>query len=144
MRSKLINMMVGASLIAGSACATKSGTGAGIGAVGGGILGGAFGGTTGALIGAGAGALVGFAAGKSLEEEDRRRMAYAFETNQPTQWRNPDTGYAYQVQPIRTRVEGSQECREFRMLAESGPQQPEEVYGTACRQPDGTWQLMNG
>ena len=65
------------------------------------------------------------------------------ESNQPAQWSNPDTGYAYQVQPTRTFVEGSRECREFRMLATKGST-PEEVYGTACRQPDGTWQMSNG
>jgi surface antigen len=143
MRSKLMTLMVGASLITGAGCATKSGTGAAVGAVGGGLIGGAVGGSTGLLVGAVAGGLLGFAAGKSLEEEDRRRMAYAFETGQPTRWRNPNTGYAYEVDPMDTRVEGSRECREFRMLAESGSR-PEEIYGTACRQPDGSWQLVNG
>ena len=143
MRSNLIAMMLGASLITTSACASKSGTGAAAGAVGGGVVGGVVGGRTGLLVGAALGGLLGYGAGKAIEEEDRRQMAYALEANQPVEWRNPETGYQYQLQPTRTIVEQGRECREFRMFADVGDR-PEEVHGTACRQPDGSWEMLGG
>lgn len=47
MHAKLITMVLGASLIATTACQTPSGQGAAAGAVGGGLIGGLAGGTTG-------------------------------------------------------------------------------------------------
>jgi hypothetical protein len=38
---------------------------------------------------------------------------------------------------------GGEECREYQGTAQIGEsQQP--IYGTACRQPDGTWRIVNG
>jgi surface antigen len=34
------------------------------------------------------------------------------------------------------------ECRDFRLLAEIEGQ-PDEVTGTACRRPDGTWEAIS-
>lgn len=135
--------MLGTSLIAASGCASKSGTGTATGAVAGGVLGGALGGTKGALIGAAAGGVLGYGIGESMEEQDRQRMIYAFEEDRPVEWRNPETGYRYHVEPRETVIRSGRQCREFRMLADVG-REPEEVNGVACRAPDGRWELMSG
>ena len=143
MRSNLMTWIVGASLVAGTACATKSGTGAATGAVAGGLVGAAVGDTTGLLIGAAVGGLIGHEVGRAMEREDRRRIAYALEANRPVYWRNPETGYEYQVEPIGPRDYDGRECRQFRLMAEDERGRAEEVYGTACRTPDGSWELVD-
>ena len=142
MRTNLVTLMLGASLLTAS-CATKSGTGTAVGATAGGALGYAVGGTGGLILGAAAGGALGYTAGRAMEEEDRRRFAYALEANRPVGWRNPDTGYEYRVEPIETRYQRGRECREFRMMADVGGR-PDEVYGTACRGPDGAWEVNSG
>jgi surface antigen len=130
-------------MLASAGCATKSGTGAAVGAGTGGVIGGLVGGTSGALIGVGLGALLGYGVGRAIEEEDRRRMVYALEQNQPAYWTNPNNGNSYRVEPTGTRMEQGQPCREFRMFAEVDGQ-PQEVNGTACRRPDGNWEILSG
>jgi hypothetical protein len=50
----------------------------------------------------------------------------------------PATPLVSTVAPI-----GGEDCREYQGNAEiGGASQP--VYGTACRQPDGTWRITNG
>jgi surface antigen len=142
MRASLITVVLGASLLT-SACATKRETGAGIGAGAGGALGYAVGGTTGLVVGALAGGALGYTAGKRMDENDRRRAAYALERNQQTSWVNPDTGDQYRIEPLGTRYEQGRECREFRLTADVEGR-PDEVHGTACRQPDGTWEAVSG
>jgi surface antigen len=131
--------LLGASLIT-SACATKSQTGAATGAVAGGLVGAAVGNTSGALIGAALGGALGYGVGRSMEIEDQRRMAYALEANRQVQWTNPDTGYRYEMAPTDTYYDEGRECREFRMLAEVDGR-PEQVTGSACRLPNGTWDM---
>ncbi|HLU65758.1 MAG TPA: RT0821/Lpp0805 family surface protein [Kofleriaceae bacterium] len=121
-------------------CATKRQTGAATGAVAGGALGAAVGDETGLLIGAALGGLLGHEIGRSIEEEDRRRMGRALELNRPARWHNPDTGTRYELEPTDSFERAGLPCREFRMEAEVG-RDVEEVYGTACRQPDGSWEI---
>jgi surface antigen len=142
MRSSLMTVVLGATLLT-TACATKSGTGTAVGGAAGGVLGYAVGGTTGLLIGAAAGGLFGYGAGKAMEEEDRRRAAIALEQNRAASWRNPETGYEYRVEPTDTRYLEGRECRDFRVLADVEGS-PEQLSGTACRQPDGSWQMLSG
>jgi surface antigen len=70
----------------------------------------------------------------------------AFERNQagqPTVWQNPDTGNSGSVTPTRTyQLANGQYCREYRQTIVVGGQQ-NQAYGTACRQPDGTWQIQS-
>jgi surface antigen len=57
-------------------------------------------------------------------------------------WRDPDSGNAYKVTPLRTYpAPGSRYCREYQTDAIIGGRR-QQVYGTACRQPDGSWQRM--
>ena len=58
------------------------------------------------------------------------------------QWVNPDTGYEYRMTPVDTYYQApDQPCREFQMLVDMRGQ-PERVFGTACRQPDGSWEIV--
>src|SRR5262245_56045109 len=114
MRSFILIVILGCSL-ATAGCATHAGTGTAVGAGAGGLIGGALGGTTGALIGVVAGGAVGYAVGAHMDNEDRRRAAYAFEQNREVQWRNQQTGYEYRVVPTGTTYHEGRECRRFRM-----------------------------
>ncbi len=132
--------MLGATL---TASCTPSQTGTGVGAVGGGLLGHAVGGDIGMLIGAVAGGALGYSVGRAMEEEDRRRAAYALEQNRTMGWRNPDTGDEYRVEPYDTRYSNGRECRDFRMFTDIEGR-TETVNGTACRRPDGQWEMVSG
>jgi len=144
MRSTLMTVLLGASLVT-TACAnaSKPATGTAIGAGAGGALGYAVGGGTGMLIGGAIGGIFGYTAGKAMEEEDRRQAALALERNRAMSWQNPDTGYEYRLEPTNTRYEQGRECRDFRMLAEVDGK-PDQVNGTACRRPDGSWEMLSG
>lgn len=131
-----------------SACATHQQTGALIGGATGAAVGstiGKGGGRTAAIIlGAILGTAVGARIGQSMDEQDRINTAYAMERN-PTgttsSWVNPDTGASYAVTPTRTYDTAQGPCREFTMNANVGGQ-PQQVYGTACRQADGSWKIV--
>lgn len=127
--------------------------GAAGGAVVGGVVGSQIGSGTGRLIATGAGAalgaLVGQQIGKALSEEDEERMTAttgdALENNrtgETSTWNNPDTGHRGEVTPTETyRRDDGQPCREFRQTVYIDGE-PEQAYGTACRQPDGTWKIV--
>ncbi|MFN2310279.1 MAG: RT0821/Lpp0805 family surface protein, partial [Gammaproteobacteria bacterium] len=63
-------------------------------------------------------------------------------TGVPAQWRNPDTGNQYTVTPTHTYENPTGPCREYSIDAVVGGR-PDKVYGTACRQADGSWQVQN-
>jgi surface antigen len=141
MRSNLIIVALGASLLA-SSCGPPSTTGAVVGAGAGGVVGGLSGGTGGMLFGAAVGGILGYAGGRAVEEEDRRRAAIALEQNRQMEWVNQE-GVEYRVVPTQTRYYSGRECRDFRMFAEIDGR-PEQVNGTACRRPDGSWETLSG
>ena len=65
-------------------------------------------------------------------------------TNQPVQWNNPDTGHYGTIMSVRTyQPHPGNLCREFQQTVVVGGQR-EQAYGTACRQPDGTWKIQQG
>ena len=125
-------------------------TGMVIGGILGGVLGNQVGGGSGrtAAIIAGtlAGAAIGGAIGQSMDANDRMHTAQALETVRtgvPTRWHNPDTGNSYTVVPTRTYDESNgTPCREYTIDAIIGGRK-QKVYGTACRQPDGSWKVQN-
>jgi surface antigen len=121
------------------------------------VIGGVLGGVLGTQIGGGrgqmaaiiagtlVGAAVGGAVGRSMDDVDRMKTAQTLETVRtgvPAQWRNPDTGSQYTVVPTRTWETAAGPCREYTIDAMIGGR-TEKVYGTACRQPDGSWQVQN-
>jgi surface antigen len=63
-------------------------------------------------------------------------------TGSPSSWVNPDSGNEVTFVPTETYQRNSgQYCREYRTEVEVG-NRIEEAYGTACRQPDGSWQIQ--
>src|SRR5437868_3181725 len=123
---------------------TQEQTGGVIGGVLGGALGSQVGGGSGrtaaTIVGALVGSAVGGSVGRSMDENDRARIARTLETS-PTgvssHWRNPDTGNQYTVVPKRTYESAGAPCREFTVDGIVGGRN-ETIYGTACRQPDGS------
>lgn len=128
---------------------TKQDVGIISGSVIGGVLGSRFGGGSGqiAAIGAGtiAGAMIGGALGKSMDDVDRVRMSQSLENNpvgKPAYWQNERTGATYTVTPVRNVSVGHNPyCREYRTVANVGGK-TQQIYGTACRQPDGAWKVV--
>jgi surface antigen len=145
-------------LLSLSACAGSDyGTKQTVGALAGGGLGGLAGATlfdgnariAGAAAGTLLGAYLGNEAGKSLDRADAtyagRAEARALEyapAGSATQWRNPDSGSYGTVTPVHTWETAGGYCREFQHKAKIGGQN-KQVYGTACRSPDGAWQVIN-
>ena len=123
----------------------------------GGLLGAAIGAATGTQFGKGSGrtvaiigggligALIGGSLGKSMDQTDQYQVNQALETS-PTGnaivWDNPETGGFYKVTPTKTyQVAENAYCREFTTWGMIGGYE-EKMYGTACRQPDGSWKTV--
>ncbi|NKB57764.1 MAG: glycine zipper 2TM domain-containing protein [Alphaproteobacteria bacterium] len=123
--------------------------GAGLGALAGSQFGSGRGQLAAVAIGALGGAFLGNSVGKSLDSADRlqaERAARAAQTapiGQPIEWRNPDSGNYGSVTPVREgndRATGAY-CREYQKTVTVNGRS-EEAYGTACRQPDGSWKIL--
>lgn len=124
-----------------------------IGGVAGGLLGSQFGKgkgqVAGAAIGALAGALAGGQIGAQMDEYDRQLAAKtahkAFEyapTGNSVAWQNPDSGHSGNVTPTKTyKASSGQYCREYQQEVVVGGQK-RKAYGTACRQQDGQWKIV--
>jgi len=128
----------------------KTQIGAAGGAAAGGLIAAATGaGATGIAAGVILGGLFGGAVGNYLDQRDRELAAqttsHALENNQTgqtAQWVNPDSGHQGSVTPQRTYQNAQgQYCREFQQTVTVGGQ-VETAYGTACRQPDGSWEIV--
>ena len=125
-----------------------------VGVISGGVAGGLLGSTIGQgsgkilAIAAGtlAGALIGGAIGKNMDDTDKMKVNQALSNNsvgQPAYWQNEKTGSNYQVIPTKNvSIDGNQYCREYRTIADIGGKK-QQMYGTACRQPDGSWQAVS-
>ena len=148
---RLIVVLVTASALALAGCETmrKEDSGALAGAAIGGAVGHNFGSGSGKVLatfaGAVLGALAGSNIGRRLDMYDEMQAQRALEYNRTgdsTTWVNPDTGKEVTFVPVETyQRESGQYCREYRTRVEVG-NQSEEAYGTACRQPDGSWQIQ--
>jgi len=131
----------------------KQALGTVVGAVGGAALGNKVGKGSGrtAAIAAGAliGSMIGSQIGRELDEADRLKAEQATQgalersrTGDVSEWSNPDSGNSGWVMPTRTwRQETGAYCREFQTGVTIGGQE-ETAYGTACRQPDGSWRIV--
>lgn len=94
------------------------------------------------------GALLGGLAGSLLDQRDKRLAAEAEQralettpTGKAVAWSNPDTGHSGTVTPTRTYQSGGAYCREYQHTVTIEGKQ-EKAYGTACRQPDGSWKVQ--
>lgn len=153
MRYKLILAVPMVMIVALYGCATpptQEQTGMIIGGVLGGVLGSHIGeghGRTAAIIaGTMIGSQIGGSIGRSMDDTDRLKTAHALEnvrTGVPSTWQNPDSGNRYTVVPTRTYEPSvGVPCREYTIDAVINGRL-EKVYGTACRQPDGSWKVQN-
>lgn len=134
--------MIALVMVVGTGCATHQDTGTVVGGTAGGALGYAVGGVPGLVIGGIAGGAAGNIIGYKMDEEDRRRAAYAIQRNQELEWENARTGARYEVVPTQTTYEQGRECRNFQMTSYVDGR-PDEVNGVACRRPDGKWEMAN-
>jgi surface antigen len=153
MRRLHTSLLTAALALSLGACSNFQGPQEQSGMVIGGLLGGALGSqighgsgsTVATILGAMIGASVGGNVGRSMDDSDRLKTAYALEnvrTSVPSRWVNPDTRNQYTVTPTRTFDAAAGPCREYTVQAVVGGR-PETVYGTACRQPDGSWKALN-
>ena len=139
-------------------CQNRSGSG---NEVVGTLLGAALGGLVGSQIGSGsgnkiaigagvlAGGLLGNRIGRSLDCRDleyhngtAQSALETHRTGSTSQWVNPDSGHSGTVTPVETyqRADGVY-CRDFEQtITVDG--ETELAGGTACRQSDGTWQVI--
>jgi surface antigen len=139
---------------AGSGYGNKQVAGGLLGAAGGAVLGSQVGSGNGRLAATAIGTLLGAVAGSSIGQGlDRTDRAYAADAQQAAleqapvgqtiTWNNPDSGHSGEVTPTRTWQAGPDRyCREYQQTVIVGGM-PQSGYGTACRQPDGSWQVVN-
>lgn len=151
MTNRIGILLIVSTLLVG--CQTAAGpneqSGVVIGAVLGGLLGkevsGRSGRTSAIIVGTLIGSQIGGNIGRSMDETDRLKVAHSLETVRtgvPTTWTNPDTHYSYAVTPTNTIESDSGPCREYTIDAIIGGN-TEQIYGTACRQPDGSWKTVS-
>ncbi|MDH3666618.1 MAG: RT0821/Lpp0805 family surface protein [Paracoccaceae bacterium] len=156
MRSKVVAAVMTVA-VAVTGCADlgygpKQSIGGLTGAALGGLLGAQFGSREGGLVATGAGvfigALIGSEIGRSLDDADQARAndavvrAHNAPLGERITWNNPESGNYGTITPVRdgTAASGAY-CREFQQsITVSGRR--EQGYGVACRQPDGTWRIV--
>ncbi|MFC1673618.1 RT0821/Lpp0805 family surface protein [Pseudomonadota bacterium] len=156
---KLIIALVASTMMLG-ACSTSGQRGQNenfgtiTGAVLGGLLGSQLGKGEGQLWATGAGAVLGAILGgeygKTLDGTDQVMMERTSQaslehtrTGTISKWSNPDSGNSGTVTPTRTYQRGDgTHCREFTQdVVIDG--RVREATGTACRQADGSWRIVN-
>jgi surface antigen len=151
-RGTIVSAIVAAFLLMGCESTGPKTTIGGLGgAAAGGLLAAALGGKgTGIAAGTILGGLLGGAIGDRLDTADREKAsaaaAQALESvpsGQSVTWRNPDSGNTGVVTPVRTyQIATGQYCREYTQTINIGGER-HQSYGTACRQPDGTWKIVS-
>jgi surface antigen len=155
MKRRLVFLVVVCGLLA--ACSSDTGPKQ----MAGGLIGGAAGGLAGAQFGRGSGniamvvigtllgAYIGSEAGKSLDKADQayahraEQQAYTAPVGQTIHWNNPESGNQGTFTPTRegTEANSGAYCREYQNTVTIGGQL-QKSYGTACRQPDGSWKVL--
>ena len=125
----------------------KAGAGTLAGAAVGGLVGNQFGhgkGKTLATIGGAIlGGVLGNRIGNSLDQSDEIKANQALERNQASSWRNSNNNSDVTVTPTRSYANNTgQTCREYdTTVTIDGRLQ--RAHGNACRQSDGTWQIVS-
>jgi surface antigen len=121
------------------------------GAAAGGLIGAAAGGGAAGIVGGVLlGGLIGGVAGNALDQRDKQiaaanaqRTFESAKTGQTTTWQNPDSGHSGTITPTHTyQAASGQYCREYQQEIVVGGEK-HQSYGTACRQPDGSWKIQN-
>ena len=156
MQAKRFAPLLAAVFVLG-ACTSNAGqkeiAGTVLGGAGGAVLGSQIGGGSGQIIatavGTLAGAFIGNEIGRSLDRADRLAMqqaeqrAHAAPVGQTVVWNNPDSGHHGSVTPVRDgRSTSGAYCREYQTTVFIDGRE-QSAYGTACQQPDGSWQVVS-
>ncbi len=121
-----------------------------LGAAAGGLAGSQIGNGRGQLAATAGGTLLGFlvggSIGRSMDQLDQNCIGQALEhgaDGQQIAWNNPQTGAQYQIVPTNTvQVSDGRYCREYTATSVVGGRN-QQTYGRACRQPDGSWELVD-
>ena len=150
MDTRIIIFAGAIALVLGSTACTNEQTGQVVGGILGGVaghqVGSGSGQTVATVAGAIAGTFIGGAVGRSMDDTDRLKAHRSLEynqTNETTYWSNPDSGNEYSMTPTSTWQNNSgQYCREYTSDVVVGGRR-ETAYGTACRQPDGSWKVVS-
>lgn len=164
MKKIALSLVMAATLLATTACqqnpnsatsgwGNKQTIGTAGGAVAGGLLGSTIGQGTGKLIAVGAGTLIGAwlgnEVGSSLDNADKAALmnaqgqAYGAPIGQQINWNNPSSGNSGVIVPVRDGyTNNGMYCREFQQKVTVGGR-TQNGYGTACKQPDGDWKIVN-
>jgi surface antigen len=152
-------LVAGLSLPALTACMEGDGgisgsdIGTVMGGVAGGFLGSQFGEGSGKVAASVAGALVGAWAGNKIAQgmsaQDRgyydtaATKASTAPVGKEITWYNPNSGTQGTITPTREgRASDGSACREYQQTVTIGGK-TERAYGTACKQPDGSWKIIN-
>ncbi len=95
------------------------------------------------------GATIGNGVGRSMDELDRmkagqaQQYAYGAPIGETIVWNNPDSGNYGNITSVRDGyTDSGRYCREFQTeVTVDG--RPENGFGTACRQEDGSWRIIS-
>jgi len=118
----------GGGLIAAAMHANPAGIAAGV------ILGGLTGGLIGHLVDN---------KDKQIAAQSAHQALENTPSGQTVTWRNPDNGHTGTVTPVRTyQTNSGQYCREYTQTV-TIDNRPQQSYGTACRQADGSWKIVS-
>ncbi|MBL6958274.1 MAG: glycine zipper 2TM domain-containing protein [Rhodospirillales bacterium] len=124
--------------------------GSGLGALVGSQIGSGKGKLVAVAIGAVAGGWAGNQLGKQLDEKDKALAEQTAQTSlehnqtdQTSTWRNPDSGHSGSYTPTKTyKSADGEDCREFETTV-TVDGKIEKAMGRACRQQDGSWQIVS-
>ncbi len=123
-----------------------------LGGIGGAVLGSEVGGGSGRIIATAVGGVIGAWLGSEIGASlDRADQAYAAQAQQQAHeapvgsrvtWNNPESGNHGTVTAQRDgQDQNGNYCREYQTTVTIGGE-THQAYGTACRQPDGTWVIV--
>jgi surface antigen len=87
---------------------------------------------------------------QSLNDADKAFVADKFNqamesalSGQTSRWTTPSGDYQVQLTPARAYQKADNTyCREFTQSIQEGHDTPSSSHGTACRQSDGSWQIV--
>lgn len=149
MKKLMISTLSLSVFLASCSQVNNEGVGTVTGGVVGGVIGSQFGSGAGRVAAAAGGALIGAylggRVGQYMDRQDQMRMQQALETaptGKDVIWTNPDSHNVYTVRATRTYYTNQQPCREYITHAVIGGKN-QQIYGTACRQADGSWRVVN-
>lgn len=152
MKNKIMLLLATSFLLTSCDMSNRDG-GALVGGLAGVLVGSTLGKGDGRIAGAAGGAIlgsiIGSKVGASMDAKDREKLHYTTQetlersrAGHTNEWENPDSGNYGSVTPYKAyETRKGEYCREYSQTVTVAGK-TEEAYGTACRQPDGSWQIV--